>query len=127
MGGRQRCSGVCWPAVPARLARIITREYLQTYPDIDIVQECNDGFEGVKAITQHKFEVVRIVRLDEKNRQIYYLARSAPNPYYYQLHRVGMDGSGDTRLTDPEWHHTVDLAPDGKHFTDAAELRDRVA
>ncbi len=36
------------------LARTITREYLQSYPDISIVAECNDGFEGVKAITQYK-------------------------------------------------------------------------
>lgn len=35
------------------LARLIVREYLQNYDQIEIVQECNDGFEGVKAIMQH--------------------------------------------------------------------------
>jgi two-component system, LytTR family, response regulator len=40
------------------LARSITREYLQGHPDITIVQECNDGFEGVKAIAQHKPDLV---------------------------------------------------------------------
>jgi two-component system, LytTR family, response regulator len=40
------------------LARTITREYLQSYRDIEIVQECNDGFEGVKAITQHKPDLI---------------------------------------------------------------------
>jgi two-component system LytT family response regulator len=40
------------------LARTITREYLQGYPEIAIVQECNDGFEGVKAITQHKPDLI---------------------------------------------------------------------
>jgi len=40
------------------LARSITREYLQPYTDIDVVQECNDGFEGVKAITQHKPDLI---------------------------------------------------------------------
>ena len=34
------------------LARMIVREYLQTYPGIEIVQECGDGFEGIKAIQQ---------------------------------------------------------------------------
>lgn len=34
------------------LARIIVREYLQSYSNITIVQECNDGFEGLKAIQQ---------------------------------------------------------------------------
>jgi two-component system LytT family response regulator len=36
------------------LARTIVREYLQSFPEIDIVAECNDGFEGVKAVAQHK-------------------------------------------------------------------------
>lgn len=40
------------------LARVITREYLQSYSDIEIVAECNDGFEGVKAITQHKPDLI---------------------------------------------------------------------
>ncbi|HYF70164.1 MAG TPA: LytTR family transcriptional regulator DNA-binding domain-containing protein [Ohtaekwangia sp.] len=40
------------------LARSITREYLASYSDIQIVQECNDGFEGVKAITQHKPDLI---------------------------------------------------------------------
>jgi two-component system, LytTR family, response regulator len=40
------------------LARSITREYLQSYPEIRIIQECNDGFEGVKAIAQHKPELI---------------------------------------------------------------------
>jgi two-component system, LytTR family, response regulator len=34
------------------LARMVIKEYLQTYTDIEVVQECNDGFEGVKAIQQ---------------------------------------------------------------------------
>jgi len=36
------------------LARSIIKEYLQNYSEIEIVQECNDGFEGVKAIMQHQ-------------------------------------------------------------------------
>ena len=32
------------------LARLIVKEYLQKHPDIEMVQECNDGFEGLKAI-----------------------------------------------------------------------------
>src|SRR5688500_11413326 len=36
------------------LAQSIVTEYLQSYPQFNIVQCCNDGFEGVKAITQHK-------------------------------------------------------------------------
>ena len=40
------------------LARSIVAEYLQNHPQIEIVQECNDGFEGVKAIAQHKPDVI---------------------------------------------------------------------
>ncbi|WEK36267.1 MAG: response regulator [Candidatus Pseudobacter hemicellulosilyticus] len=36
------------------LARSIVLEYLQQHPSITVVQECNDGFEGVKAIQQHQ-------------------------------------------------------------------------
>lgn len=36
------------------LARSIVKEYLSSYPEIKVVHECNDGFEGVKAIAQHK-------------------------------------------------------------------------
>src|SRR6267142_6876505 len=34
------------------LARSIIREYLQFHPDLELIAECNDGFEGVKAIQQ---------------------------------------------------------------------------
>jgi two-component system LytT family response regulator len=36
------------------LARSIVMEYLQAHSEIQVVQECNDGFEGVKAISQHQ-------------------------------------------------------------------------
>ena len=34
------------------LARSIIREYLQNHPELTLIAECNDGFEGVKAIQQ---------------------------------------------------------------------------
>jgi two-component system LytT family response regulator len=40
------------------LARSIIKEYLQGHDEISIVQECNDGFEGVKAITQHQPDLI---------------------------------------------------------------------
>src|SRR6476661_10178967 len=40
------------------LARSIVREYLQTFPNFTVLQECNDGFEGVKAIMQHQPDLV---------------------------------------------------------------------
>lgn len=40
------------------LARDIIKEYLHPYPFVEVVQECGDGFEGVKAITQFQPELV---------------------------------------------------------------------
>jgi two-component system LytT family response regulator len=34
------------------LARSIIKEYLQNHPEMELVAECGDGFEGVKAIQQ---------------------------------------------------------------------------
>ncbi|RWU09988.1 LytR/AlgR family response regulator transcription factor [Pedobacter chitinilyticus] len=34
------------------LARDIVKHYLKAFPDVEIVAECSDGFEGLKAITQ---------------------------------------------------------------------------
>lgn len=40
------------------LARSIVKEYLQKHPQIEIMQECNDGFEGLKAIQQHQPDLI---------------------------------------------------------------------
>jgi len=73
-------------------------------------------------LTNHPFEVsASIVRVDEEAGTLYYMARSGDNHMKLQLHRVGLDGKGAKRLTDPAFHHTVDIAPDGKHFIDIAQ------
>ncbi|MBS1512158.1 MAG: response regulator [Bacteroidetes bacterium] len=40
------------------LARSIIKEYLQPYTAIELVEECNDGFEGLKAIQQHQPDLI---------------------------------------------------------------------
>ena len=40
------------------LARNIVKEYLQLYPNVEVVGECNDGFEGIKAIAQYEPDLV---------------------------------------------------------------------
>jgi two-component system LytT family response regulator len=40
------------------LARSIVAEYLQSYPQLQLVQECNDGFEGIKAIMQYQPDII---------------------------------------------------------------------
>ena len=40
------------------LARGIVKEYLEVYTDAQVVAECNDGFEGLKAIHQYHPDVI---------------------------------------------------------------------
>jgi len=40
------------------LSREIIKSYLKKFPSIEVVDECNDGFEGVKSIQQHQPELV---------------------------------------------------------------------
>ncbi len=40
------------------LARLVVLEYLQNFKEIEVLQECNDGFEGLKAIQQYQPDLV---------------------------------------------------------------------
>lgn len=40
------------------LARSIVAEYLQAHPNMQLMAECGDGFDGVKAITQHQPDLI---------------------------------------------------------------------
>jgi two-component system, LytTR family, response regulator len=66
--GRAAAVAEVSPAAPQRLkailvddeelARHLLREYLQSAPGVDIVAECANGFEAVKAIAEHKPDLV---------------------------------------------------------------------
>ncbi len=40
------------------LARSIVKEYLQSYKEMEVIAECNDGFEGMKAIQQYEPDLI---------------------------------------------------------------------
>jgi len=40
------------------LARLVVAEYLQEHPSLQIVEQCGDGFEGIKAIQQHQPDLI---------------------------------------------------------------------
>jgi two-component system LytT family response regulator len=40
------------------LGRMLVREYLETHPGFEIIKECSDGFEGIKAIQDLKPDLV---------------------------------------------------------------------
>ncbi|MEQ1690442.1 MAG: DPP IV N-terminal domain-containing protein [Gemmatimonas sp.] len=79
----------------------------------------------LSTITRHPFEVGSVVKIDEKSGHLWYMARDGDNHMKLQLHRVGLDGRNDKRLTDPAFHHTVSLSPDGKWFVDIAQSHDQ--
>ena len=78
----------------------------------------------ITQLTNHPFEVANIIRVDEDAGVLYYMARSGDNYMKTQLHRVGLDGRNDRRLTDPALTHAVTLSPDRKHFVDVAQSHD---
>lgn len=75
-------------------------------------------------LTNHPFDMVDVLKVDETAGYIWYTARSGDNYMKAQLHRVKLDGAGDRRLTDPAFHHRAVIAPDGKHFIDTAQTHD---
>ncbi len=95
-----------------------TREGWKNYDLFDL-----DGHR-IAAVTDHDFDAKNIVRVDEEAGVLDYLAHDGDNPMKLQLHRVKLDGTGDRRLTDPAFHHSVDVAPDGAHFVDVAQTHD---
>ena len=47
------------------------------------------------------------MKVDERAGVLFYTARDGDNFLKLQLHRVGLDGKNDRRLTDPAFHHTI--------------------
>src|SRR5699024_9234794 len=75
----------------------------------------------LNAITSNAFDALSIMRIDEKAKELFYMAAGPQNPYHRQLHVVGLDGKNDRLLTDPSLGHDVTLSPDGKTFVDVAQ------
>jgi dipeptidyl-peptidase-4 len=101
----------------------------------------------IAPLTPHMaFEVGGPIKLDEQANVLFYTARSGDNHLKMQLHRVGLDGRRDIRLTDPAYHHivggcmggpsggplvpippatsTCGIAPDNRHFVDVYQTHD---
>jgi dipeptidyl-peptidase 4 len=100
----------------------------------------------ITPLTTHKtFEVAAIVKIDEAAGVLFYTARDGDNHLKLQLHRVGLDGKGDVRLTDPAFNHVVGscmtgaggagrggfgapttcgISPDNQYFIDVYQTHD---
>lgn len=74
-----------------------------------------------KAITNAAYYINSIVRIDEKEQKIYFLAsgkEKGRNPYYQHLHSVSFNGKNLKLLTPENLHHQISLSPDGQYFVD---------
>src|SRR6185503_11746176 len=82
----------------------------------------------LNAVTRNaSFEADGIVKIDESNNLMFYTARDGDNYMKLQLHRVGLDGSNDVRLTSPAFTHDVTAAaisPDNAYFIDVYQTHD---
>ncbi len=68
-------------------------------------------------LTSGAWQVDEIAGLDEDTGQIYFTA-SKETPLERHLYRVGLDGSGLTRITRAPGWHTITMSPHGRSFVD---------
>lgn len=68
--------------------------------------------EGCDIIEQETLIVQKIIKVDEKQKKIYFMgnhAEGCSDEVYYQLFAVGFDGSNLTRLTPEDAAHTISM------------------
>jgi dipeptidyl aminopeptidase/acylaminoacyl peptidase len=73
-------------------------------------------------ITTGEGNVTQVLRVDEKNRVIYFLGMGRErgrDPYFRHFYRVDFDGRNARLLTPDDGDHTITLSPDGRFFVDA--------
>ena len=91
------------------------------------------------------FEAGSIVKVDEEKGLVFVTARDGDNYLKVQIHKVGLDGGSDVRLTDPAFNHSVGscmpriggraamaaggpggcgISPDDRYFVDVYQTHD---
>ena len=73
-------------------------------------------------ITSGDWNVTQLVRVDEKNRLLYFFGvgrEAGRDPYFVHFYRVGFDGKGLTLLTPEDGNHEITLSPSGNYFVDS--------
>jgi len=71
-------------------------------------------------ITKGEWLVGKVLRIDEKERAIYFTGhgREKGNPYFAYFYKIGFDGKGLTLLTPETGNHSIYLSPSGDYFVD---------
>ncbi|QJX45494.1 prolyl oligopeptidase family serine peptidase [Hymenobacter taeanensis] len=80
-----------------------------------------------RQITKGNWVVTKLLRVDEKKRELYFLAdgREPGNPYFTHLYRIGLDGKNLKLLTPEAGNHQVTLSPSGNYFIDTYSQPDK--
>ncbi len=72
-------------------------------------------------ITKGDFVVTQLVKVDEKNRVLYFNANgreAGQDPYFSHFYRVDFDGKNLKLLTPEDGNHQILISDDGKNFVD---------
>ncbi len=72
-------------------------------------------------ITSGDWNVTELLRIDEKNRVLYFLGvghEKGRDPYFSHLYRIGFDGKNLTLLTPEDANHNTTFSPSGRFFVD---------
>jgi len=72
-------------------------------------------------ITKGDWVVTQVLRIDEKNRMIYFNAQGKEegrDPYFSHFYRIGFDGTGLKLLTPEDANHRISLSKEGYYFVD---------
>ncbi|SFH00971.1 S9 family peptidase [Pedobacter insulae] len=71
-------------------------------------------------ITKGEWVVTRLLKVDEKNRQLVFMAvgREPGNPYFAHLYKIGFDGKNLVSLTPEEGNHQITFSPSENYFID---------
>jgi len=73
-------------------------------------------------ITTGEGNVAQVLRVDEKNRMLYFLGvgwEKGRDPYFVHLYRIGFDGNNLALLTPEDATHEITLSPSGRYFVDS--------
>jgi dipeptidyl aminopeptidase/acylaminoacyl peptidase len=79
-------------------------------------------------ITTGEFAVWRVLKVDEKNRTIYFLGggrEKSADPYFGHFYRVGFDGKNLALLTPENANHEISVTPNGNYFIDTFSTSDK--
>jgi dipeptidyl aminopeptidase/acylaminoacyl peptidase len=72
-------------------------------------------------ITNGNWVVTQLLKVDEKNRVLYFIAggREPGNPYFSHLYKIGFNGKNLTSLTPEAGNHQISFSTSGNYFVDA--------